>query len=53
MAKQEDNTGQNSLNLVLLEFNLTTKREFQYGQGAMPTLQSANAVERQTENIHL
>jgi hypothetical protein len=53
VAEQENNPRKNSLNLCLPEFNLTTRRLLRNGRSTMPTLQSTNAVERQTENIHL
>ena len=53
MAKQENHPSQNRLDPFFLGKNLTTERESQNGQDTMPTLQSADALERQTEDIHL
>ena len=53
MAEQENNTRQNSLIIFLSESKHTNEQDLSYGQGTMPTMQSANALERETENFHL
>ena len=53
LAEQENNTRQNSLVLLLSESKHTIEQGLHYGQGTMPTMQSTNALERQTEDFHL